>query len=81
MDFNEEIWTAPSAHHGVIYDLKWSKNDRYLISCSGDGTCKVWDLISLVYCLHKGPLTKSDHQASSNSDDGIELQENKEGLF
>lgn len=78
VDFNEEVWIAQTAHHGVIYDLKWSKNDRYLLSCSGDGTCKVWDLISLVYCLHKGPLTKSDHQGSNNSEDGMGYEHNNE---
>ena len=46
-DYNEELFCFNPAHHGVIYELKWSKNDRYLLSSSGDGTVKVWDLIGL----------------------------------
>lgn len=48
-DVNEEVWAEPAAHHGVIYEVKWSKDDRYLLTCSGDGTCKVWDLLSLLF--------------------------------
>lgn len=36
-----------AAHHAVIYEIKWTRNDRYLLTVSGDGTCKVWDMISL----------------------------------
>ena len=48
-DLNEEVWVEEAAHHGVIYDLKWSKDDRFLLSCSGDGTCKVWDMLPVSY--------------------------------
>lgn len=44
-DTDEEIWADHIAHHGVIYDIQWSKNDRYLLTTSGDGSCKVWDLL------------------------------------
>eukprot|EP01031_Cornospumella_fuschlensis_P028670 gene28670-34614_t len=43
-DSDEEVWADYVAHYGVIYQLSWSKNDRYLITCSGDGTAKVYDL-------------------------------------
>lgn len=43
-DLKEEVWVEDAAHHGPIYDLKWSRDDRCLLSCSGDGTCKVWDM-------------------------------------
>lgn len=46
-DLDEEIWSEETSHHGVIYAIQWSKNDRYLLTCSGDGSCKVWDLASL----------------------------------
>lgn len=46
-DMDEEVWVEEAAHHAVIFDLKWTKNDRYLISTAGDGTCKVWDFLSL----------------------------------
>lgn len=46
-DLDEEVWAEEIAHHAVIYDIKWSKNDRYLLTCSADGTCKVFDLIAL----------------------------------
>lgn len=29
------------AHHGVVYDMKWSKCDSYLLTASSDGTAKV----------------------------------------
>ena len=48
-DLNEEVWVEAAAHHGVIYELKWSRDDRYLLSCSGDGTSKVWDMLSVSY--------------------------------
>jgi WD40 repeat protein len=43
-DLKEEVWVEDAAHHGPVYDLKWSRDDRCLLSCSGDGTCKVWDM-------------------------------------
>lgn len=46
-DLDEEVWSEEVAHHAVIYELRWSKNDRYLLSCAADGTAKVWDLIAL----------------------------------
>lgn len=46
-DLDEEVWAEEIAHHAVIYDIKWSKNDRYLLTCSADGTCKVFDLVAL----------------------------------
>lgn len=48
-DTLEELWSEDTAHHGAIYELQWSKNDRYLLSSSSDGTSKVWDLITFVY--------------------------------
>ena len=43
---DEEIWAEEAAHHAVIYDIKWTKNDRYLITTAGDGTCKIWDFFA-----------------------------------
>jgi WD40 repeat protein len=48
-DTNEEVWSEDAAHHGVVYEAKWSKDDRYLLTCSGDGTSKVWDLLDLLF--------------------------------
>lgn len=39
-----ELWREDCAHHGVIYDLEFSMDDAYLVSCSGDGTVKTWAL-------------------------------------
>jgi len=30
------------AHHDSVNSLDWSENDEYLLSCSSDGTAKVW---------------------------------------
>jgi WD40 repeat protein len=44
-DIGEKIWASSIAHHGVIYDIKWSKDDSYILTCSSDGTCKIWDVV------------------------------------
>jgi WD40 repeat protein len=52
-DLDEEIWIDEAAHHGTIYDIKWSKNDRFLLTCSNDGTCKIWDLLAAHPVMHQ----------------------------
>lgn len=42
------IWCDDRAHFGVVYDLKWSLDDGYLLSCSSDGQCKVWNMKPLL---------------------------------
>lgn len=34
-------------HHGMIYDLRFTDNERYLLSASADALVKVWDLGAL----------------------------------
>ena len=29
-------------HNNLVYDLDWSYDDRYIVSCSSDFTAKVW---------------------------------------
>lgn len=48
-DLDEEVWVEPAAHHGVVYEIRWTRDDRYMLSCSGDGTCKVWDMRPVLY--------------------------------
>jgi len=48
-DLREEVWVEDAAHHGPIYELKWSSDDRFLLSSSGDGTAKVWDMQPTAY--------------------------------
>lgn len=31
-------------HIDLIYDMHWSSDDKYLVSASSDGSCKVWDV-------------------------------------
>ncbi|XP_074640564.1 jouberin-like isoform X2 [Tubulanus polymorphus] len=31
-------------HYGIIYDLCWSRKDKFLLSSSGDGTSRVWTI-------------------------------------
>jgi len=47
-DLQVEVALALHAHKGQVYQLSWSLNDRFLLSCSGDGLVKVWDLLALV---------------------------------
>lgn len=65
-DLDEEIWVEEVAHHAIIYDLKWSKNDRFLISCSGDGTCKIWDFLAFSPVLSQYSNAYYAHQAAIN---------------
>ena len=31
-------------HNDLIHDLDWSWDDRFLVSASADGSCRVWNL-------------------------------------
>lgn len=42
-DLNIPLWGDWAAHQAVIYDIQWSHDDQYLMTCSGDGTCKIWN--------------------------------------
>ncbi|XP_064624696.1 jouberin-like isoform X2 [Lineus longissimus] len=33
-----------TGHYGIIYDLCWSRRDKFLLSVSGDGTSRVWNV-------------------------------------
>lgn len=48
-DLHEEVWVEPAAHHGVVYEIRWTRDDRYMLTSSGDGTCKVWDMRPVLY--------------------------------
>lgn len=37
------------AHFSVIYEVRWSDDDRHLISASGDGTCHIWRINAFPY--------------------------------
>ena len=34
-------------HFDLIHDMNWSKDDKFLVSASADGSVKVWDLSDL----------------------------------
>lgn len=73
-DLDEEVWAEEIAHHAVIYDIKWSKNDRYLLTCSADGTCKVFDLVALhpLLALYPGQSSAGGDAISPRlGEDGI----------
>ncbi len=52
-DTGEEVWSQTIAHHGVIYSISWSLDNSYLVTASGDGTVKVWDVNCLLQSDHK----------------------------
>ena len=52
-DYGQIIWTETVAHLGPVYTLEWSDDDTTLISCSSDGTIKIWNVISLHPLLKK----------------------------
>jgi len=35
-----------AAHHATIYAVAWSGDDQSLLTASGDGTCKLWSVVS-----------------------------------
>ena len=69
VDFGTEVWFESTAHHGVIYDIKWSDDDCHLLTCSGDGTVKVWDVSSLNSC------SKTNADGSLPSPRGVSLMQ------
>lgn len=38
----EEMYRYP-AHQGMIYNINWSADDRYIVSCSADCTVGIWN--------------------------------------
>eukprot|EP01035_Chromulina_nebulosa_P017824 gene17824-23435_t len=48
-DDGSEMWSTTIAHYSVIYSIAWSKDDSYLLTCSSDGTSKVWDMASVIF--------------------------------
>lgn len=58
-DLGEKVWASSIAHHGVIYDIKWSKDDSYILTCSSDGLCKVWDVVC--YRINKAAKRSISH--------------------
>lgn len=44
-------------HHGTVYDLRFTNDDKLLLSAAADGSAKLWDLGGLA-CLAKDDVTK-----------------------
>lgn len=40
-------------HDATIYDCSWSRDDQYIITCSGDGTCKLFEVIDNIQLIEK----------------------------
>ena len=89
---NEEIQPIRLGNHrGKIADLEFSKNGRYLLSASWDGTVGVWDLKERkkIHSLvgHKGPVYSVQYSKdnkyiySSGYDGEIKLWKAKNGEY
>jgi len=61
-DSGELIWSQECAHHGVIYSIAWSLDNAYVLTASGDGTVKVWDM---------GALLPHSNDANASIDKGV----------
>ncbi|XP_062864119.1 jouberin [Trichomycterus rosablanca] len=61
-----------NGHLSIVYDLCWTRDDRFLLSASSDGTVRVWDIErlqslaqkilphpSFVYCAQYHPRTQN----------------------
>ena len=71
-DTGMEVWSDLSAHYGVVYDIKWSADDSYILTASSDGTCKVydtWGLTSASLARDRSP-TSADGGQGDNADLG-----------
>lgn len=44
MTKDEKAKVILRGHHDLIHDMNWSKDDKYLVTASADGSAKVWDL-------------------------------------
>lgn len=42
-----ELALTLRGHADLVHDLRWSDDDMYIVSCSSDGTAKVWDFTSI----------------------------------
>ncbi|TYJ55224.1 hypothetical protein B9479_004054 [Cryptococcus floricola] len=72
-----EIWDVETrgvvrvleGHVRAVESLSWSRNNRYLLSASSDGTALVWDLSALPHPLlvPRTPLTESQAGSSNAS--------------
>jgi WD40 repeat protein len=71
-DTGVEVWSAQTAHHGVVYSLSWSKDDVCLLTTSSDGTAKVWNLLALhpliKKCVQKWEKEEKENAANANTD-------------
>ena len=41
---DENLRVVLQGHNDLIHDLDWSFNDRFLVSASADGSCKIWNM-------------------------------------
>ncbi|GAB1607187.1 jouberin-like, partial [Argonauta hians] len=72
-----------SGHFGLIYDVCWSTNDKFLCTASADGTARVWDSDSgvcrllphpsYVYCCSFHPDTAAMVTVTGGYDDIIRV--------
>ena len=47
-DTGEKVWADTRAHYGIVYQIRWSLNDYYLITSSADGSVILWDMAGIV---------------------------------
>ena len=84
-DSGKEVWSTTAAHHGVIYSLSWNADDSALLSTSGDGTAKIWNVVCLHFLVRRYLLRQQQqqqqHYGESNTNSSIDAGNSIAGLL
>ena len=50
-------------HYDLIHDMNWSRDDRFLVTASADGSAKVWTLAEAETANQKERLNYTENDA------------------
>jgi WD40 repeat protein len=59
VDTGKSVWSDLRAHHGIVYQTRWSLDDKWLLTCSADGSAKIWDTAGLMAAVTRPSSTNA----------------------